>query len=234
MNRSPETCCASATTGKQDYEVDEKGRRKFTLPMPDFEEPHPYGSGVSHELNWEGYNFAEADAKHKREAKEFANMPMVPDENRWAIVTTPDVIQWRSNLFRLSRDPNYSSGYHMTEVGVACVPEFGIYEIYGRAELNDVELYTVALSSRSDWLTIEPEQDRTMKVMLCFEGKADAQRLADYLVAEGTSTARCVMSKVGEIRSEAKRSDVIIGLIPETTIISTSVLDSDTARSAQQ
>lgn len=199
--------------------------------MPDFEEPHPYGSGVSHELNWEGYNFEEVDAKHKREAIEFPNMPVLPDENRWAIVTTPDVIQWRNNLFRLSRDANYASAYRMMDVGIACVPEFGIYEIYGREELNDVELYIVSLSSRSDWITIEPVKDREMKVLLCFEGKADAERLAEYLVAEGTTSAKCVMSKVKDIRTQAKESDVIIGLVPESTILSTSVLDSDLEKS---
>lgn len=230
--RSSVTCCASATGNG--YEVDEKGRRIFTLPMPAFEEPHPFGNAVSHEVNWEGYDFAEVDAKHQRERVEFPNLPMVPDANRWAIVTTPDVIQWRNNLFRLSRDQNYGYTYRMMEVGIACVPEFAVHEIYGaQDQLDSVELYTVSLSARNgndnDWLTIEPAKDPAMKVLLCFEGEADALRLAEYLVAEGCD-AQAAVSKVKDIRAEAKRIDIIIGLVPETTIIRASVKDAISAK----
>eukprot|EP00171_Calliarthron_tuberculosum_P009211 IDg9211t1 len=73
---------------------------KYVLPMPDYEEPHPYGNGgVSNVPIWDGYNFEEAAEEHRQAKTAFDAYVAAesPATNRWAIVCNADGIQWNNN-----------------------------------------------------------------------------------------------------------------------------------------
>lgn len=216
-------CVASSINS--DSEEFEKSPPKFVDPIPDYEEPHPYGNGgIVNVPIWDGYNFNDASTEHQQAKIAFdayvATEPRAT--NRWAIVCNADGIQWRNNLFMLSQDGGGNFGYRLTDLGITEIPESAALRIYG-ADLDTRELWTVNIGADERWLVIEPARESDMRVLLAFEGHGDAERLVDLLRAEN-KLAQAQPTRLMDISKGCAVDGNIIGIVPESTLINASSL----------
>lgn len=81
----------------------------------------------------------------------------------------------------------------------------------------------MGLGHDQNWLLVEPSEEPGMRVLLAFEGEADAGLLVELLQAENIITNVCV-AKFANIRKACPEEDSYRGIVPQSTLISPRML----------